>query len=83
MKTTRTIELTVERSEVFVRRQARAPVFDWCEICGRRVRMITADEAARFAGVSMRVIYQKVESGELHVVEEPERSLLVCLDSIV
>lgn len=82
MKTTRTIELTVERSSFFLRRNRADSAFAWCERCGIQVRLIRPEEASRFIGVSARSVYRRIEAGELHFTETAEGLVLVCLDSL-
>ena len=80
-KTTKTIELTIERSD-FVYRPAPRVVSRWCTECGRPVQFITPEDAARTTGISARTIYQCVETSTIHFTETPEGLLLVCLDSL-
>jgi hypothetical protein len=82
MKVRRTIELIVERSECVVRRKVDALALAWCDACAGRVPMVTPEEAARRAGVSVRAIYRRVEAGEMHFQETAEGALLVCPDSL-
>lgn len=44
--------------------------------------MITPDEAATILSCSTRTIYSWVEAAKIHFSEQPEGSLLVCLDSL-
>ena len=80
-KTTKTVELVVERSEFFVSRPRRAAPAD-CAECGPRARMATPEEAAALSGVTARTIYRWVEAGRVHFAETPEGALLVCLGSL-
>ena len=80
-KTTRTIELTVERSEFFIRRSQRT-VSAWCAECGGQVAVAAPEEAARATGTSARTIYRRIEAGTIHFMETPEGCLLVCLVSL-
>ena len=80
-KTTKTIELTVERSEFFYRPAPRV-VSRWCVECGKQVQFITPEEAARTTGTSARTIYQRVETATIHFAETSEGVLLVCLDAL-
>lgn len=83
MKRTRTIELTVEKSETLttVQRLFRTALV-WCDGCGREVRMFSPEEAAVIVRTTRRKIYQAVEAGQIHFVELPKGLLLVCLDSL-
>ena len=49
-----------------------------CPECGNAGRMLTADNAAKAAVVTPRIIYRLAESGQLHSVETAEGSLLIC-----
>jgi len=81
-KRTKTTEITVERSDVFVVRRTKGTGGVWCEHCGARVRMVTPEQAARVTAASTRAIYRGVETGQVHFIETAEGLLLVCLASI-
>ena len=80
--TKRRIEITVEKRRLIVLRRQRPSVHDWCADCGEQVAMLTPDQAATIASVSSRMIYRRVEAGEMHYLETPEGHLLVCANSI-
>ena len=82
MKNGRRIETTIETHQVWiVRRQASRR--GWCVDCAEDpVVMLTPEEAAALAGVSLRAIYRSVEEGRTHFQETPDGRLLVCLASI-
>lgn len=82
-KTTRTIELTIEKKEFLHVNAQRKSVLAWCADCGRRVAIVTPEEAARAVGVSARTIYCRVEAGTVHFIETPAGALLVCLESLL
>jgi hypothetical protein len=44
--------------------------------------MLSAEEAARRAGTSVRAIYRRVEAGEVHYAETPRGHLLICARSV-
>jgi len=74
-------EITVETRSLVLRRPRRhARLF--CDACPSPAPLITPDEAAALAGVSARMIYRWVESGQLHYSETPEGRLLVCPNSL-
>jgi excisionase family DNA binding protein len=79
---TRTTEITVEKSEIFVAWKATRLVYTWCGQCGAQVRMATPDEAALSTGLSVRTIYALVEAGRIHFTETVEELLLICLMSL-
>ncbi len=43
--------------------------------------MITPEAAAAIVGVSVRAIYRLIESGEAHVIDTCDRTLLICCGS--
>lgn len=81
-RTTRTVELTIERSESVVIPKPREPAFAWCAGCGRRGAFATPEEAARSSGASLRAIFRQIEAAEIHCLETPDGRLLVCLASL-
>jgi len=44
--------------------------------------MVTVDEAAQLACVSVRTLYRWVENEKLHFTEIADGELLICLNSI-
>jgi hypothetical protein len=80
-KRTKTTEITVERSNLFVVRKLKRVAFARCRECATRVQFVTPEEAAVMAHVSMRTVYRWVESRKVHFTETPEGSLLVCCNS--
>jgi excisionase family DNA binding protein len=81
-KRTKTTEITVERSNVFIIRKLKRVVFARCEECAARVQWLTPDEAAVMAHISVRTVYRWVESRKVHFTETPEGLLLVCRNSL-
>lgn len=81
-RTTRTIELSMERSDFFVASKCK-PSFFRCVHCGRQASFVIPAEAARLSGQSLREIYRRIESAEIHFFETPDGALLVCLDSLL
>ena len=80
---TRKTKVTVETHQVLVVRRGGRLDEDWCTQCCREVRMVTADEAAALAGVSLRAICRGVEVGALHFKEPGDGLLFICLNSLV
>lgn len=69
-------EITVERDRwIVVSRRRRTA---WCPACSRQVEMLNIDDAAIFAHVNSRTIFQWAESGVVHSSETPEGLLLIC-----
>ena len=81
-KRTKTTEITIERSDVFVVRRANKAPYAWCPQCAAEVRMCTPEEAADLTRLSRRTIYRRVEAGGVHFKETAEAPLLVCLNSL-
>jgi len=80
--TKRRIEINIDRQRLFVLKRRGVAVAQWCSDCGRKVQMLTPDQAATLANVSSRTIYRRVEAGEMHYLETADRHLLVCANSI-
>lgn len=74
--------ITIETHRLTVIGSRRRPVVAWCELCGGRVRMVTPEQAAAFAGTRPRAIYRRLERGELHFVETDAGVLLICAGSL-
>jgi hypothetical protein len=82
MKKIRTV-ITVETEEVWIIRDRRSPVREWCSECGEQARMVTLAEAVALGGVGSRVIYHRVEAGGIHYAETPAGLLLFCETSLL
>ena len=80
--TKRRIEINIDRQRLFVFKRRGLAGPEWCGDCGRKVQMLTPDQAATIANVSSRTIYRRVEAGEMHYLETAEGRLLVCANSI-
>ena len=80
--TKRRIEIQVDKSRLLILRRSGGIVSNWCDDCSQASAMLTADEAAALTNVSSRIIYQRVERGEVHYRETPEGSLLICANSV-
>jgi hypothetical protein len=81
LKSTRRIEISVEREEVAIRRSGR-PATLYCEKCGTNAAMLTMEAAALLAGASVRSLYRRLEEGKLHFFESPDGTTLVCAQSV-
>ena len=79
----RRIEITVETDEVLLIRRLGRPLTGWCGQCGAQVEMVTAEEAARLAGVRWREMARRVEAGRVHFFETSDGRLLICITSIL
>lgn len=54
----------------------------WCPVCGTTVGLSDVAAAARRAGVEAAVIYEWIESGNLHVGETADGFVGVCVESV-
>jgi len=83
VRTKKRTEITIETERVVViRRRRRVSARAWCQSCGGQVLMVTVDEAAQLACVSVRTLYRWVENEKLHFTEIADGELLICLNSI-
>jgi len=73
--------ITVETWKQTVVRKGRPRAF-WCHVCEVGTEMFTPDEIARFAKITTREIYRRVENNTFHFVETPDGALFVCSNSI-
>jgi hypothetical protein len=80
-RTTRSVEFTFERREFFVVANS-GEIFTPCTRCGKKCAFVTPTDAARFSTLSVREIFRLMESAEIHFIEKPDRSVIVCLDSL-
>ncbi len=76
------MEITIETERFLIITPRRFETRSWCASCGRQVRMVTVDEAARCLCLSSRLIYRWIEDQTLHYTETADRRLLVCLNSM-
>ncbi len=82
MRRIRRTQTTVETHELVTLRCSMADMELHCPACGRRVRMLPPEEAAALSGVSLRTLYRRLESGELHFSETPRGQVYICARSI-
>jgi hypothetical protein len=83
MKRRRRTKTTIETYEMLAIRTSGGPAQVWCQECGELARMIAPEAAARFAGISTRLIYRQIEAGQLHNEENKEGSMLICVRSLL
>jgi len=81
-KTRKRTEVTIETQTRVVWRRVTGALRAWCNGCGAESLMLTPREAAIFAGVTARDIYERAEGGMLHSKELPDGTLLVCAPSL-
>jgi hypothetical protein len=76
----RRITIETERTLIFRNRGGLRDA--WCPECGAEVQMARVDAAAHQTGLNELVVYQLVESGAVHFIEDESRRVLVCLKSL-
>jgi hypothetical protein len=82
VKRTRT-EITIEVEEVIQgSSQSRRLPQEWCPACGTQAVLVSPEQAAAIAGVSVRKINRWVETGIIHFLETNDGLLLVCVHSL-
>ena len=74
-------EISLEIEEAITIR-AQQVVIAECRQCQKRVRMIALNEAAMIARLSAREVFRRMESGELHFVEDGNGLLFICVASL-
>jgi hypothetical protein len=79
---TRTIEITFESVEVLVIKQRGKLAKAWCPNCGKRVGMISTEEAGE-AGLTPQVICERAGDSQLHLIEPGGGLSFICLNSVM
>ena len=74
-------EITVEVDEVIYMARHRL-TRAWCPACGSEVQMLTPEQAAAVAGVTVRAVNRRVEDGSVHFLETADGRLWVCVNSL-
>jgi len=81
-RTFRSLELTIETEDnVVLRGGGRRAIRMWCPDCLCEVEMVTVEEAAEIAGVSLRTIYSHVEAGAIHFFDDSGHTF-VCAQTL-
>lgn len=84
MQRRKRIEITIETSQMLVIKSRRLSAQQrqrQCPVC--QAQMLMPDQAAAVIGLSTRVIYRRVEAGQLHFTETADGGLFVCLPSLL
>ena len=83
MKKSRKSEKTIELHEFYVIRSDSGSLPPLCAECSTNdAFMVTPEQAAAVAKVSVRVIFRWMELGAIHFIEATDGSLAVCLRSL-
>src|SRR5713101_1264457 len=80
---TKRIEIAIEVEEIIhLAGHEHGLARAWCATCAKPVPMVTPQQAAVIARVSVRVVNRWVEADDIHFMETPDGLLLVCLNSL-
>ena len=74
--------ISVETHSLLVIRPAQSSVDLWCAECAAIVPMVTPERAAALVRSPPRIIYRRVENGELHFWETSAGELFICCRSL-
>jgi hypothetical protein len=77
----RRLEIIVEHERVVLSGRTRLWPDGWCASCKAIVQFAPPDQASILAEASLRDVFQWIEEGRLHFVEQ-QRELAVCLVSL-
>ena len=80
-KPTRFRKLTIETERTFIFRSRGWSRIGWCQQCESEVELMSVVDAANETGLSELAIYQLIESGDIHFIEEANH-IVVCLSSL-
>lgn len=71
-----------ETSEIRILHRPKFAGRMYCTECGEPVRWVLPDEAMALIGSSLRDVFRRVESRDLHFVESDTGFLLICAKSL-
>jgi hypothetical protein len=80
MEIKRKTDIFIETRRQFVISEPETNVQISCPRC--QEMMLTAEQAADFFGISRRIIYQFVETGAVHFVENETDAVMICFSSL-
>ena len=55
----------------------------WCAACAELVWMVTLEEAASIARVTVEALKDRIDSRRLHCMKPTAETLLICCESLV
>jgi hypothetical protein len=79
----RRTKVTVVTEHVFTFFEHRSPIQVACSKCGGPAKMIRLDEAAAASGFSLDAIREQVEANGLHLTEEKDGAVFICVRSLL
>jgi hypothetical protein len=75
-------KILIEKNEFVVWRRGTKPVVVWCPECQADTQKVKLTEAALLCQVDESRSQEWLQEGSLHVLEGPERGVLICLKSL-
>ena len=75
-------KLTLETERTLIFRIREPSRIAWCQQCEAEVEQMSVVDAAYETGISELAIYQLIESGDLHFIEDSNRHIVACLGSL-
>lgn len=75
--------IRVETHSLSVIRPLQSSVNLWCERCEAIVQMFAPERAAEIINKKPRMIYRRIETGELHFMETQDGEIFVCSLSLI
>jgi len=82
VKKKRRTEMIVETTRVLTIRKYPEPTLAWCASCSAHAVMVTPEEAAAVAHVSLRSLSRLEGSGELYCADRPHGRHLICIQCV-
>ena len=79
----RETRITIESHQVMILRRSNDARMSWCERCGERVKMVTAEQAGIISGSTLRLVLRHVEANTVHFTETEDGRLFICLNSLM
>lgn len=75
-------EITIETERTVTIHLRQSPFVVWCDECMAHVPAVTSHQAASLLQVSADTLQRLLQSQQLHLVEECEGLLLICLRTL-
>lgn len=73
---------TIEMHQIVTIRRLTGATLAWCPVCVKEVEVVSLEEAALLAGVSLRDICRRVGADHLHFVDTSDGGL-ICTSSLL
>jgi hypothetical protein len=74
--------ITIEAWERTSFRRRSETVTALCSECAAETVMIAPEEFARRCGIAPRLVYRRIEDGDIHFIETQTGALLICSSSL-